>query len=165
MNSFRSRFYCFVLLISVCGVAFGQSAEDFAKSVVPLRQELQQIKADLPSEEILNKIPADPWRNYAGQILQQAENKCDEIEKAFGKTTKSKLRGDDLDYACMLRDTGIRPLKAAVQNLQKLVGVTDPLLVFIKTEPITNYRVVHNTKLIDGVIGDNYQHVCLSWRI
>ena len=57
--------------------------------------------------------------------------------------------------ACALRDTGIRPLKAVVKNLQKLAGLSDPLLVFIKDEPITNYRVIESTKLIDGIIGDS----------
>ena len=153
MNYFKLLSYCLGLFVLICGVASGESAEEFTKSVVPLQKELQQIRANLPAEEFLEQIPAKPWRNYAGEILQKARRQCDELEVAMSKAPP-KLKGDELKYACTLRDTGIRPLKAAVKNLKKLVSVNDPLLLFIKDEPITNYRVIKSTKLIDGIIGD-----------
>ena len=160
------------LLIAIPGyseIAQGPlSHREFNQALALVRSEMaQDIITAIPGEDILDKIPKSPWRPYARVLLGDMKSKADELlQKAapkpegFIQSLRDKAGHPWLEvvpgkhYIRSLRDEGIRPLQGSIANLEKLAGRRDKLLFFIQNNPITNYKILLTTRMIDGVIGD-----------
>ena len=134
--------------------------EAFEAAMAPLRSEAEQLRADLPGEEVLSAVPARPWGDFARDLLQQAGDKVAALTKATAPgrtelpTVQIPVSDKPGEYLRDLRDTGIRPVRYAIENLKRLAGRTDPFLVFVRDNPISNHRVIPSTRMIDGAIDD-----------
>ena len=141
----------------------GHAAElqAFEAAMAPVRSEAERVRAALPGDEVLNAVPDQPWGDFARDLLQQARDKAAALTKATAPgrtalpTVPIPVSDKPGEYLRDLRDTGIRPVRYAIENLKRLAGRTDPFLVFVRDNPISNYRVIPSTRMIDGVIDDS----------
>ena len=135
--------------------------QKFEKELAPVRAKTKRIVSKIPDDAILKSIPPKPWGLYADDLLKQIRDKTNELvkETAPGRTelptTLIPVSDQQAEYLRNIQDTKIRPLEASIENLERLRGRKDPFLVFIQDEVISNYRILHGTKMINGVISDD----------
>jgi len=131
----------------------------FEDAMLPIRLEVETISANLPGEEILDTVPDQPWGDFARKLLEQAREKKETLARATAPgrtklpTVPIPVSNKPGEFLRDLRDTGTRPVRYAIENLKRLADCTDPFLVFVRDNPITNYRVIPSTRMIDGLIG------------
>ena len=137
-----------------------EKMQAFETALAPLRAEAQALHASLPGDDVTKAVPEEPWGHFARTLLEQARAESEKLLKttAPGRTklptVQIPVSNKPAEYLRDLRDGGIRPAQCAVENLARLAGRSDPFLVFVRDNPVTNYRVLPETQMIDGVIGD-----------
>ena len=146
--------------ISLKKKASNKELAEYEKRLTPVRNSLNSVIGKIPAKSILKTIPAKPWGNYAKDLLQQMHTKADELVKATAAGRKELPKIPILvsdkpgEYLRNIRDGGINPIKTSIENLKQLVGNKEPYLVFVQDNPVSNYRILPDTKMINGVIGD-----------
>jgi hypothetical protein len=136
-----------------------EGLQAFENAMLPVRLEVETINASLPGEEVLDAVPDQPWGDFARSLLEQAREKKETLARATAPgrtelpTVPIPVSNKPGEYLRDLRDTGTRPVRYAIENLKRLADCTDPFLVFVRDNPITNYRVIPSTRMIDGLIG------------
>ena len=132
----------------------------YEKRLVPVRNMVKRAIQKIPGDAILKRIPEKPWGNYAKDLLQQMNAKAEELSKATAlgykevPTVPIPVSDKPGEYLRNIKDSGISPIKTSIQNLKKLGGRKDPYLIFVQDNPLSNYRILPDTKMINGVIGN-----------
>lgn len=129
------------------------SHDEFEKALAPFHGRIERLLATIPRAEDVRRVPPKPWGEYAISLARKSRAKADELLKATSPG-QNHVPKKPKEYLRNIRDTGIRPLAMAITNLRNLVGYSDPCLVFIQDSPITNYRALPTTVMVDGIIGN-----------
>jgi len=139
------------------------SGARFEKALASVRAELDEVMGGIPREDVLRPMQDHPWGAYARDLYQEIRRKAAELKKETLPGRQSppsipiRVADQPMEYIRNLRDTGLRPLRVAIANLEKLPDCAESFLLFVRDNPVTNYRVVHTTRMIDGAITDRME--------
>ena len=129
------------------------SDREYEETLAPIRAEIQRVVGSIPGDDALATAPATLWRGYARALLEEIRKKGDELARRAALGRKRGER-DAAKTARDLVDTGIRPMTFAIANVGRLAGREDPLLIFVRDNPISNHQILPARHIIDGPIAD-----------
>lgn len=129
------------------------SREAFEAALKPLHDEAIALQRAIPGSAIVDRAPEHPWRDHARQLRLALIEHAAALLK---RTDPTQALPTDVEmFLHDLRDAHLRPLRVAIENLKKIVRRREPCLLFVQNDPITNYRNLPQSVLVDGELRDD----------
>lgn len=129
--------------------------DQYRAELARLNEQVQKIRTSFSGVDQSQKNTNTIWDDYEKALRSEVEARIEAAEAATTKTPPLPLDPDEAIHD--LWDRMVRPLIPAAENLKQLRNNTDPYLIFVQSRPVTNFRTLPDSILIDGTIGEKIE--------